>query len=135
MSWTTATTASPAIGDDELIRRAKARDEAAVRAILQVNNRRLYRIARGILRDDSEAEDVVQETYIRVLTRLDDFRGESSIATWLSRVAMNEALGRLGKRRPTIPFETTANDTSMARIIQFPLMTASDDPEKTMAQR
>jgi RNA polymerase sigma-70 factor (ECF subfamily) len=125
----------PANDEADLIRRAQARDEAAIRTIIKANNRRLYRIARGILRDDSEAEDVVQETYVRVLTRLDDFRGESSIATWLSRVAMNEALGRLRKRRPTIPFETTTNDTSMARIIHFPLMTASDDPEKTMAQR
>ena len=48
---------------------------------------------------------------------------------------MNEALGRLRKRRPTIPFETTANDTSMARIIQFPLMTASDDPGNNNGQR
>ena len=49
-------------GDLDLVRRALARDEAAVRAIMQANNRRLYRLARGILRNDSEAEDVVQET-------------------------------------------------------------------------
>src|SRR6267154_1074646 len=49
----------------ELVRRARGRDEAAVRSIMQANNRRLFRIARGILRNDSEAEDVVQETYIR----------------------------------------------------------------------
>ncbi|MGH6780060.1 MAG: sigma factor, partial [Bradyrhizobium sp.] len=52
-------------GETELVRRARARDEAAIRAILQANNRRLFRIARGILRSDSEAEDVVQETYVR----------------------------------------------------------------------
>src|SRR5205085_11093706 len=51
--------------DAELIQRARSRDEAAVRSIMQANNRRLYRIARGILRNDSEAEDVVQETYVR----------------------------------------------------------------------
>jgi RNA polymerase sigma-70 factor, ECF subfamily len=48
-------------GDTELVRRALARDETAVRAIMQANNRKLYRLARGILRNDSEAEDVVQE--------------------------------------------------------------------------
>jgi hypothetical protein len=64
--------------ESELVRRALARDETAVRAILQANNRRLFRIARGILRDDSDAEDAVQETYIRALTHLDGFRGESS---------------------------------------------------------
>src|SRR4030081_324653 len=87
-------------GDIELVRRARARDEAAVRAIMQANNRRLYRIARGILRNDSEAEDVVQETYLRAFTHLQDFRGDSSLATWLARIAMNEAFGRLRRQRP-----------------------------------
>jgi RNA polymerase sigma factor (sigma-70 family) len=67
-------------GDAELVRRARGRDEAAVRSIMQSNNRRLYRIARGILRNESEAEDVVQETYVRAFTQLDDFRGDSSLA-------------------------------------------------------
>jgi RNA polymerase sigma-70 factor (ECF subfamily) len=85
--------------DAELIRRARGRDEAAFRAIMKSNNRRLYRIARGILRNDSEAEDVVQETYLRAFTHLEDFRGDSSLATWLARIAMNEALGRLRRFR------------------------------------
>ena len=67
--------------DAELVRRARGRDKAAIRLILQSNNRRLYRIARGILRNESEAEDVVQETYVRAFTQLDDFRGDSSLAT------------------------------------------------------
>ena len=86
--------------DAELVARARARDEAAIRAIMQANNRRLYRLARGILRNDSEAEDVVQETYVRAFTHLEDFRGDSSLATWLARIAMNEALGRLRRQRP-----------------------------------
>src|SRR5712675_139904 len=88
--------------DVELVRRALARDEAAVRAIMQANNRRLYRLARGILRNDGEAEDVVQETYVRAFTHLESFRGDSSLATWLSRIAMNEALGRLRRQRPGV---------------------------------
>jgi RNA polymerase sigma-70 factor (ECF subfamily) len=63
--------------DAELVARARARDEAAIRLIMQANNRRLYRLARGILRNDSEAEDVVQETYVRAFTHLDGFRGDS----------------------------------------------------------
>ena len=62
-------------GDLDLVRRALGRDEAAVRTIMQANNRRLYRLARGILRNDSEAEDVVQETYVRAFTHLEGFRG------------------------------------------------------------
>ena len=70
-----------ASGETDLVARARARDEVAVRSIMQANNRRLYRIARGILRNDGEAEDVVQETYVRAFTQLDDFRGDSSLAT------------------------------------------------------
>jgi DNA-directed RNA polymerase specialized sigma24 family protein len=73
---------------------------------MQSNNRRLYRIARGVLRNDGEAEDVVQETYVRAFTHLDSFRGDSSFATWLARIAMNEALGRLRRRRPGVEWTT-----------------------------
>ena len=121
--------------DSELVRRALARDEAAVRAIIKANNRRLYRLARGILRNDSEAEDVVQETYVRAFTHLADFRGDSGLATWLSRIAINEALGRLRRERPRIALSALPEGALEAEIIQFPLPTAPDDPEKSMAQR
>jgi RNA polymerase sigma-70 factor, ECF subfamily len=126
---------SPASDDAELVRRARIRDEAAIRTIMQTNNRRLYRIARGILRNDGEAEDVVQETYVRAFTRLDSFRGDSSLATWLSRIAMNEALGRLRRQRPSVDWTTLEPSTLNAQIIQFPVSATSDDPEKSMAQR
>ena len=74
---------------DDLVTRARDRDEAAIRAIIKANNRRLYRLARGILRNDGEAEDVVQETYVRAFTHLDSFRGDSSFSTWLARIAIN----------------------------------------------
>jgi RNA polymerase sigma-70 factor (ECF subfamily) len=60
--------------DADLVARVLSRDEGAFRAIMQANNRRLYRLARGILRNDSEAEDVVQETYVRAFTHLESFR-------------------------------------------------------------
>ena len=120
-------------GDTELVRRALGRDEAAVRAILKANNQRLYRLARGILRNDNEAEDVVQETYVRAFTHMADFRGASSLATWLSRIAMNEALGRLRRERPGV--ELDAQGTLEAQIIPFPLVSTADDPEKSMARR
>ncbi|WP_275429016.1 sigma factor, partial [Stenotrophomonas maltophilia] len=58
---------------------------------MRTHNRRLYRIARGVIRDDSEAEDIVQEAYCSAFSHLDQFRGESSLATWLSRIVVNEA--------------------------------------------
>ena len=122
-------------GDAELARRALGRDETAVRAIIAANNRRLYRLARGILRDDAEAEDVVQETYVRAFTHLKDFRGDCSLATWLSRIAINEALGRLRRRRSGVEWSSLPEGALEAQIIQFPLSSAADDPEKSMAQR
>jgi RNA polymerase sigma-70 factor, ECF subfamily len=127
--------AAAGTADAALVGRARARDEAAVRAIMQANNRRLYRIARGILRNDAEAEDVVQETYVRAFTHLEDFRGESSLATWLARIAMNEALGRLRRQRPGIEWTSLPPGTIEAQIIPFPHAAPSEDPEKSMAQR
>lgn len=120
--------------DQALIRRALARDEVAFRTIMQANNRRLYRLARGILRNDAEAEDVVQEAYVRAFTHLASFRGDSSLATWLGRIVMNEALGRLRRARRSVDINAVDHGAMEAQIIQFPLATA-DDPEKSMAQR
>jgi RNA polymerase sigma-70 factor (ECF subfamily) len=90
-------------------------------------------IARGILRNDSEAEDVVQETYVRALIHLDEFRGQSSLSTWLVRIAMNEAMGRMRGQRPALQLDVHRDDKPRAEVIQFP--TPSSDPEKSVAQR
>jgi RNA polymerase sigma-70 factor, ECF subfamily len=136
MQSATAPKVTPAAAADiELARRALSRDETAVRAIIKANNRRLYRLARGILRNDNEAEDVVQETYVRAFMHLAEFRGDSSLSTWLSRIAMNEALGRLRRQRPGVELSSLPSGTLEAQIIQFPLLSATDDPERTMAQR
>lgn len=121
--------------DADLVRRALARDATAFRAIMTRHNRRLYRIARSILRNDSEAEDAVQDAYINAFTHLDSFRGDSSLSTWLSRITVNEALGRLRRERPTVDLDAFEAKRTEAQIIQFPRMATSDDPERTMAQR
>jgi RNA polymerase sigma-70 factor, ECF subfamily len=72
---------------------------SAFAAIMRQNNRRLYRIARSILKDDAEAEEAVQETYLRAFTNLHSFRGTATLSTWLARIVINEALGRLRQRR------------------------------------
>ncbi|WP_095086176.1 RNA polymerase sigma factor [Mesorhizobium sophorae] len=125
-------TAMPSVasGDMQLVRRALAREGDAFRTIIKMHNQRLYRIARGVVRNDSEAEDIVQEAYVRAFAHLDAFRGDASLATWLSRIVINEALGRLRKRRRTVAMP----ENPQAEIIRFPL-NPSDDPERTMAQR
>src|SRR5512142_3189438 len=121
-------------GDAELVRRARDRDEAAIRSIMKSNNRKLYRLARGILRNDSEAEDVVQETYVLAFTHLDGFRGDSGLSTWLSRIAINEALGRVRSAKSHVALGAVPEEALEAQIITFPVSPAGD-PERTMAQR
>src|SRR6266849_1976981 len=123
-------------GDAELVELARQRDSGAFRVIMRRHNRRLYRVARAVTRDDSEAEDVVQEAYLQAFTNLGKFRGDSSLATWLTRIALNEALGRLRRRRPTVELSTLdAENQNDAHVIQFPLMTSNCDPERAVAQR
>lgn len=134
MSRAPAAQAAEDLDDQELVNRARGRDEQAIRVITRRYNRRLFRLARSILRDDTEAEDVVQEAYTRAFTGLDLFRGDASFGTWITRIAMNEALGRLRRRRPAVDWETYGENRSQAEIINFPGATLANDPERLMAQ-
>ena len=119
----------------ELIRRAVRREETAIRAIIQQHNRRLYRVARSIVRDDADAEDVLQEAYLHAFSALAEFRGEAALSTWLTRIVVNEALQRLRRPREAVaPIEEER--TPSAQVIPFPTSAQqSDDPERAMAQR
>jgi RNA polymerase sigma-70 factor, ECF subfamily len=115
--------------DAELLALMRRGEPAAFAALMRQNNRRLYRLARSIVRDESEAEDVVQETYVRALAHLDDFRGEASLTTWLARIAANEALGRLRRRRPTVDLAQAEN------VVPLPGLGAAINPENAAARR
>jgi RNA polymerase sigma-70 factor, ECF subfamily len=90
-----------ALDDRELARRFGARDPAAVRLITARNNQRLFRTAWSILKSRSEAEEAVQSAYLRAFAAAGEFEGRSSLSTWLTRIVINEALGRkrAAKRR------------------------------------
>lgn len=125
-----------ALSDPDLVRMALERDDAAFRVIMQRHNRRLYRCARSVVGDDSEAEDIVQEAFVNAFSHLAAYRGNSSLTTWLTRITLNEALGRVRRRRPTV--ELSSLDSAggdRAQIIPFPLMDTNSDPERTAAQR
>ena len=115
----------------DLIARATQNDAAAVRTITRLCNRRLYRIARSVVRDDHEAEDVVQAAYGRAFTSLRDFRGESGICTWLSRIVLNEALGR--RRRQNTVNHISMQDQQGSQSLS--LVDKQPDPERMLAQR
>jgi RNA polymerase sigma factor (sigma-70 family) len=114
----------PAFDDLGLARRVAAGDRVSFEQLMRRNNRRLYRLARATLRDDAEAEDALQEAYLSAFRAMGSFRGDSTLATWLSRMVLNECLGRLRKsarRQNVIPLvtsdevETTAPDDERDR--------------------
>ncbi len=80
--------------DTELITRILAGDMRALEEMMRLYNRTLYRTARAILRDDAEAQDAVQEAYLRAYGALGRFRGDAKLSTWLVRITANEALMR-----------------------------------------
>ena len=113
----------------DLVAGARARNEAAIRELMQRHNQRLFRMARSVLRDDVEAEDAVQEGWMHALVHLDGFRGDAAISTWLTRIVMNEALGRVRKRR------TRAGTIAVTEGVEPPEGVTTENPESIMAQQ
>ena len=88
-----------------LVAQLRAGQPAAFAALMQQNNQKLWRIARGILRDESEAEEAVQEAYVNAFSHIDGFRGEARLSTWLARIVVNEALKIRGRRHATVDLD------------------------------
>jgi RNA polymerase sigma-70 factor, ECF subfamily len=82
------------LSDSELASRIAARDVAAVRLVTSRNNQKLFRAAWSVLKDRSEAEEAVQDGYLKAFGAIGTFAGRSSLSTWLTRIVVNEALGR-----------------------------------------
>jgi RNA polymerase sigma-70 factor (ECF subfamily) len=87
-----------AIPDDELVRRVRSGETALFEVLMRRYNPRLFRVARAILRDDHEAEDVMQQAYVNAFVHLEQFAGRASFATWLTRIAAHEAIARARQR-------------------------------------
>jgi RNA polymerase sigma-70 factor (ECF subfamily) len=119
--------------ESELIARAVKRDAEALAAITTLYNRRLFRIARSILKGDDEAEDVLHAAYLKAFNSLAEFRQDCSLGTWLTRIVMNEALGTLRRRRLVAAYDE--EKASVGQVIPFPGGSPEIDPERTMAQR
>lgn len=126
--------AAPEPTEAELVARLAKRDEAAVRSTIRRYNQRLYRLARSVVRDDTEAEEVLQQAYFQAFTHIEGFRGEAKLSTWLSRIVLNEALGRLrrNRRAATVSIEAAGAN---AEVIPFPNANQPIDPERSLAQR
>jgi len=102
---------TPATSDAELAERAARGDDRAFEAIMRRHNRLLFRTARSILRSDAESEDALQEAYVNAWRALATFRADSKLSTWLVRIVINEALGRLRRRGAmVIPLAAAIDD-------------------------
>jgi RNA polymerase sigma-70 factor (ECF subfamily) len=96
----TPTTSVPAGFDESaLVAQAKAGDQNAFAELVNRYERKVYRLAKNITRNDEDAEDVLQDAFLKAYTHLDNFKGDSKFYTWIVRIAVNEALMRLRKRK------------------------------------
>jgi RNA polymerase sigma-70 factor (ECF subfamily) len=126
------------LDEAELALRAKAGDREAFRAIMQRLNQRLFRVARGVVGSDHEAEDVLQEAYVRAFAAIGGFRGEAQLSTWLTRIVLNEARGRLRSRKATVELDAieaaqAAQAFGGGQVLAFPKL-GGEDPEGSAAR-
>ena len=107
--------------EGDLIAAALAGSEGSVRELIRRNNPRLFRVARGIVPSDAEAEDVVQETYMAAFKALGTFRERSAFSTWITRIAINTARMHLRRVRPQEEYDTVPEDQKASdSILAFP---------------
>jgi RNA polymerase sigma-70 factor (ECF subfamily) len=112
--------------DEEVVCRVRAGETALYEVIMRRYNQRLYRIARAILHNDGEAEDVMQDAYVRAYEHLDQFAARAPFSTWLTRIAVHEALARLRQRNRNQSLDDTENDGDQS----MQMTSKSPDPEQ-----
>ncbi len=128
------TTATPGFDESALVARAKDGDSEAFSELVSHYDRRVFRMAKQITQNDDDAEDVLQESFLKAYTHLDNFQGNSKFYTWLVRIAVNEALMKLRKRRSdrTVPLDEpidTGEDEMIREIAVW-----DENPENTYSR-
>ncbi len=117
-----------------LVNRARAGDSAAFSTLVHKYERKIYRLAKNITQNDEDAEDVLQDSFVKAYEHLGDFQGNSKFYTWLVRIAVNEALMRLRKRKSdrTVPLDEPV-DTGEETVVRE-IAVWDEDPEKKYSQ-
>ena len=131
----TPTTSVPAGFDESvLVAQAKAGDQNAFSELVQRYERKIYRLAKNITRNDEDAEDVLQDAFLKAYTHLDNFKGDSKFYTWIVRIAVNEALMRLRKRRTdrSVPLDEPVELGE--ETVQREIAVWEDNPEQQYSQ-
>ena len=117
--------------DEEIIKQIRAGNLDKYELIMRRYNQRLFRIARSILRNDEEAKDVIQDTYINCYTRLHQFKGPMGFGAWLAIIATNQSLMRLRQMKKVVPFsEVSSSSEDEASTVKH-----SPDPERLLENR
>jgi RNA polymerase sigma-70 factor (ECF subfamily) len=126
--------ASTVFDETALVAAAKAGDQDAFAELVQHYDRRVFRMAKQITQNDDDAEDVLQETFLKAYTHLDDFQGNSKFYTWVVRIAVNEALMKLRKRRSdrTVPLDDPI-DTGEDEVVRE-IAVWDQNPEDTYSR-
>lgn len=124
--------AGDAISDEDVVRRIRSGETELYEILMRRYNQRLYRVARSILRNEAEAEDVMQEAYVRAYEHLDQFAGTAKFSTWLTKIAVYEALGRLRRYRRMENVESHTNG-ELPFVTQLPASTPT--PERQSYDR
>jgi len=122
--------------DEQVVERVLAGDTSLFEVIMRRYNQRLYRAARAITRSDSEAEDVLQDAYVRAFQHLRQYRGESAFGAWLTRIAVNEAIARLRASKKFEPFEDAEGEVvHMSSQDRNPEQSAADSETRALLEQ
>jgi RNA polymerase sigma-70 factor (ECF subfamily) len=118
-----------ALSDQEVVSRVLAGETALFEIIMRRYNQRLYRVSQMILHNDAEAEDVMQDSYVRAYEHLDQFAGRAAFSTWLTRIAIHEALARKRRRQRYEELDAWQDHGDSMPILRSP----APDPEGVAA--
>jgi RNA polymerase sigma-70 factor, ECF subfamily len=122
--------------DEQVVKRVLAGDTSLFEVIMRRYNQRLYRAARAITRSDSEAEDVLQDAYVRAFQHLAQYRGQAAFGAWLTRIAVNEAIARLRQSKKFEPFEDSEGEVvHMISLDRSPEQSAADSEARALLEQ
>lgn len=131
MDKTTGLADGKALSDEEIVERLRLGETALFEILMRRYNQRLFRVTRAILGNDSESEDVMQEAYVRAYTHLNQYEGRAKFSTWLTKIAVHEALARVRQRQRLVELDAdTAVDESAMKY-----RTTSRNPEEELMSR
>jgi RNA polymerase sigma-70 factor, ECF subfamily len=117
--------------DEQVVERVLAGERALFEILMRRHNPRLFHVARSIVRDDAEAEDVMQDAYVRAYGALGQFAGRAKFSTWLTKIAVNEALARRRRGNRHTHLDDIMDDQGEIRLVATP----QQDPERTSSNR